>query len=663
MDFTDLFIPLVKKAYAGLAGYAQEHDFFNTATKKYLNNIREDFGHVRVLGMKNPVPLDSLYVRANILEKISVRTGALPEEMEKNRDQFFKSFSDTIETVDGEAIIDRNENLIVLGKPGAGKTTYLKYLTLRMASKDKDSNIKQRRIPIFITLHEFAKTGKPLLDYIAEQFDLCGFEYARSFIERLLSNGDCLVLLDGLDEVSRETRLDTVIQEVTDFTRKYRDSRFVVSCRIASYNHWFSQFKEVEVADFNEPQIKDFVGKYFQKEQETAKRCFEKLQENERLMEMACSPLLLTLLCITYDERQDFPPNRAMLYGRAMDALLNRWDAERRIKRDKIYKDLDETRLISLLSRLAAGYFEMDTYFFGETELCKAIGNILADMAGEQNRDKGVMILQDIEQHYGLLIRRSQWAFSFSHLTFMEYFTAHYIVDKALEGAIDGLIETHFCDERWLEVFLLTVGKLGTGADGFLLRLQRKNRQTIRVNPELNNLFLTIQKAILLEKNKYSSIEREWSGLLFVLFLAFARDRDRGLTFARALDRAVDLALDRTLDLVLSRDRSLDSALDRALDLTLDRDRARALDLALDRALDRDRALALDRALDLALDFALDRDKLTFYVKENNFNIQTASKIEIYLKGNIWIAKCLNSGATISAGVREKILEDMFKPV
>lgn len=311
----EIFFTLVKKAYSGLAGYATERDFFKTATKKYIKNLRDDFGAVRVLGMKDPVPLESLYVRANVLEKLQVRAGDLPEEMEQNRAMFLSAFGKTLETVDGEEIINKDENLIVLGKPGAGKTTYLKYLTLRMTAKDKDSTIKKRRLPIFVVLHEFAKSGKTLLEYLTEQFRLCGFEDAQPFIERLLSNGDCMVLLDGLDEVSRDTKLDDVIQEVTDFTRRYRESRFVVSCRVASYNHWFPKFKEVEIADFNKTQIEDFVGKYFQKETATGKECWKKLQESKPLLEMASSPLLLTLLCITYDERQDFPANREI--GRA----------------------------------------------------------------------------------------------------------------------------------------------------------------------------------------------------------------------------------------------------------------------------------------------------------------------------------------------------------
>ncbi|MFN0212936.1 MAG: NACHT domain-containing protein [Saprospiraceae bacterium] len=641
----EIFFSLVKKAYAGIAGYAQERDFFKTATKKYIKNLRDDFGEVRVLGMKERVRLESLYVRANVLEKLQIRSGDLPEEMEQNRAMFLSAFGKTLETVDGEEIVNKDENLMVLGKPGAGKTTYLKYLTLRMTSKDKGSKIKQRRLPIFVTLHEFAKSGKPLLDYMVEQFGLCGFEDAKSFIERMLSNGDCIVLLDGLDEVSRETSLDTVIQEVTDFTRRYRESRFVVSCRVAAYNHSFPKFKEVEIADFNKAQIEDFVGKYFQKEHETGRDCWKKLQESQPLLEMASSPLLLTLLCITYDERQDFPSNRALLYGRAIDALLNRWDASRRIKRDKLYKDLDEPRLLNLLSRLAAGYFEANVYFFREEDLHQQIGNFLADLFGEESRSKGALVLQDIEQHYGLIVRRSQYAFSFSHLTFMEYFTAQYVVDKAGSGALNGLIESHFRVDRWLEVFVLTAGKLGHGADEYLLEMQRKNRELLQDVPELEALLRAIQAAIIPGESKYSKAGREAIAAFLALDPALDRARTRALGLG--IDRGAfdfDFVRARTLDLALVRDRALDLA--------------RALDRAFDRALDR--ALDLDH---LALDRALDRAQLkAYYMQANNLNIQILVKTSNYLKGNLWIVKCLNSGATISAKVREQVLAGLFKP-
>ncbi len=611
-DSVEIFIRLIRKAYEGL-GYKQEQDFERSATRKYLENIREDFGQVRVLGMKERVTIDSLYVRANILEKISITSGDLPSEMEQNRESFHAGFSKTIETVDGEEILNRNENLIVLGKPGAGKTTYLKYLTLRMATLFKGSQIKQHRLPIFVLLHEFAKSGKTLLDHITEQFDYCSFEHPKHFIELLLINGDCLILLDGLDEVSRETYLDAVIQEVSIFTRKYRKSRFVISCRIAAYNHWFDnqKFKDVEIADFNKGQIENFVERYFSKEPEIGKSCWDKLKVSNSLLDMAKLPFLLSLLCNTYYSRKEFAPNRALLYYHTIKDLINTWDESRLIKRDKLYKDLDEPRLLNLLSRIAAGYFEADVYFVGEEDLKKGVSQFLVDIIGEKARNKGGQVLQDIEQHYGLIVRRSKYAFSFSHLTFMEYFTAQYIVDNALKGSIMGLVEKHFGDARWLEVFLFVAEKLGNRVDLLLELILDKNQQTLIKDEELNNQLRVVQKSILIKESVFKRIELEWIAFYFCL-------SNTGFSGSAIMDA------------VLS---------------------ARGLD----HALGNDVALELD--LGYHFESELDYKCFKIYLKEEN--LQNLIK---YIKGNTWLAQILSSQADISIPMREKVLANMFTP-
>ena len=75
----ELFTSLIAKAYQGVAGFVKdknkEHDFFGAATKKYIGGLIGRYNTVQVLGMREPVPLKSLFVCANILEKISARAG------------------------------------------------------------------------------------------------------------------------------------------------------------------------------------------------------------------------------------------------------------------------------------------------------------------------------------------------------------------------------------------------------------------------------------------------------------------------------------------------------------------------------------------------------------------------------------------------------------
>ncbi len=145
-----------------------------------------------------------------------------------------------------------------------------------------------------------------------------------------------------------------IIRQVKDFTTSTVKNQFVVSCRVAAYNRQFDQFHDVEMADFNKAQIKDFIRNWFHEEPKSAQHCWKKLQETQPLLEMASVPLLLTLLCITYNRRRNFPVNRAELYEEAIDALLRDWDATREITRDEVYKHLTQNRVLKIHSRLAA---------------------------------------------------------------------------------------------------------------------------------------------------------------------------------------------------------------------------------------------------------------------------------------------------------------------
>ena len=156
---------------------------------------------------------------------------------------------------------------MILGKPGAGKTTFLK----RLATLCNLGEFQSHRVPIFVTLKNFAEAKRQpeLLTYIAQQWAGCGIKDPE-IIETLLSQGRALVLLDGLDEI-REKDLNRVLQEIRGITSQFRNCQFVMTCRIASREYIFEQFTEVEIADFNDEQIAQFVNKWFKVKKEPIK--------------------------------------------------------------------------------------------------------------------------------------------------------------------------------------------------------------------------------------------------------------------------------------------------------------------------------------------------------------------------------------------------------
>jgi predicted NACHT family NTPase len=471
--------------------------------EKVKPNIRERCGTMRVLDMNQPIELTGergIYTNVNVLDKITghrrLEIAELLENCDPDNFERFGLNKVTEKRVPGLEAVQRYSKLMVLGKPGAGKTTFLKYLAMQCIEGQFQAN----RVPLFITLKDFAEKPKQpdVLEYIAQQLSDCGVTDASVSVEQLLRQGRALVLLDGLDEVREEDtkRVLTQIREVAD---KFHTNQFVITCRIAAKDYTFERFTEVEVADFDEEQIAIFAQNWFRlSDPVKAERFIQKLKENKPIQELATNPLLLTLLCLVFGENADFPANRSELYKEGLDVLLKKWDAKRNIERDHVYKNLSVQRKEDLLSQIALTTFEQKDYFFKQKTVEAYIADFIRNLYNE-DPDPEVLrldseaVLKSIEAQHGLLVERARGIYSFSHLTFQEYFTARAIFTSANPCAIDDEamrnLVRHIYHKSWREVFLLFVGMV-KNADVMLLLMKCAIDVSASQYKELHKLLL-----------------------------------------------------------------------------------------------------------------------------------------------------------------------------
>ncbi|HXV97939.1 MAG TPA: signal transduction protein, partial [Anaerolineae bacterium] len=305
-------------------------------------------------------------------------------------------------------------------------------------------------------------------------------------------------MFDGLDEVNQaDEQRAHITTSVNNFSRQYAASQGLITCRIAATDYAFDQFTYVEMADFDDPQIRTFVGKWFK--DNPAKRDkflaeFEK-EEHKGLRELAQIPLLLTLLCLAFDETMSFPQRRVELYEEALDALLKKWDSSRNIKRDEIYRKLSLGRKRQMLARIAAETFEAGEIFFRQADLVKRISRYLQKLppADFDEDIDGEAVLKAIEAQHSLLVERAHKIYSFSHLTFQEYFTAKYIAEDASEATLARIIEQHLTDDRWREVFLL-IASLLPEADTFIALMRGALDDLIRGDEKLVEMVRWVEK-------------------------------------------------------------------------------------------------------------------------------------------------------------------------
>lgn len=775
-------------------------DLLSEVRKKIKPKIQEQCGLMRVLDMTHPIGLCDIYTDVNILETITGRQWIGIEELldrnsfDPNSDNFDRRGLAKVaeKRVSGPGVVNRYPKLMVLGKPGAGKSTFLKYLAIQCIWEKFQSN----RIPVFITLKEFAeaKNQPDLFDFICQTFSI--YDVKPSQIKCLLDHGRLLLLLDGLDEV-REEDNDHIIRQIQHFSeqfffsqefkvdqstflderdskikgieeirdkkfeeakrllegegknpdkkskdmnkykelydkaknefetqereisRKYPDilrevdqglkflsdnfpgkvynNHFIITCRIAAREYVFQHFVEVEVADFDDLQIRAFVKNWFGlKDAIKGTKFLDKLLENQPLKELASSPLLLTLLCLVFEESADFPVNRSELYKEGVSVLLKKWDAQRNIERDQVYKDLSTPRKEDLLSSVAFHTFDLKDYFFKRRDAENYIAEYIRNLPNSKTDLHSLqldseVVLKSIEAQHGLLVERARGIYSFSHLTFQEYFTARKIVitsePQEMERALSDLA-THIIEKRWREVLLLALGMLPNAER--LLKLLKQYVDNILVkDPELQKFLIWVQEKSL----SYTSYKPE---AIRCIYFSIGCDLTHDLPKVRSKIFSSEPDLDRTLEFVQLLDKQLVDDITSEISTTnaIVRDFIVARDLARNLAIDLARNLTtipgfndksiLKPVTQKLPDFTRDKSFIAAWWNSNGdrwtegfrslvikhynigrnwqFNLQQRSTLKQYYNASKMLFEFLSSDCYVKREVRQEIRDSLFLP-
>lgn len=384
-------------------------------------------------------------------------------------------------------LVAKHDGLIILGDPGAGKTTFLKHLALQLAL-GQDMGLGTR-LPILLPLAAYAnalaKADVPLHRFIASYYENLGIdEPLAEMLSKALDQGGALLLLDGLDEVQNLEQRSLVIDRVLDFFtyRRQQGNKFILTSRIVGYRDvrpTATDMAECTLVDFDDEEIELFITKWTtaveqqaqaspQLAQQEALRekqaLLESVQHNPGVRRLASNPLLLTILALMKRQGVVLPNRRVELYDRYVTTLLKHWNIARGLGRPPT-RDLDVVETIRVLAPLALWIHETNpgVGLVKREDVRRKLVQIYEEREMDNPEELAKQLLEDAHKYANLLLERGSGQYGFIHLTFQEYLAAVAIAQRGQEGIqpIVALLADHVDDDTWREVILLTIGHIG----------------------------------------------------------------------------------------------------------------------------------------------------------------------------------------------------------
>jgi hypothetical protein len=528
---------------AGLltSGRIHEESFWDI----YRTEVVKSFRTFRVYGLNVEravfADLPSLFVPLK-LDPISERKKAGEREASKQRER--RSLTDSIlaeardrepdepaevtGTLELSVVLREKRRFGLIGGPGSGKTTTLKWLALVSALGGEEGREARSKcglpinplLPLFVRFRRLADRIEARgLDGIAGRVGLVA-EFlaaeleaglagkipskreALEMAETLLASDNCIFLFDALDEVPNSDVRTRLFDAVADLMQRYPKPRVVVSSRPYAFRE---ERAPIDLALFepvplNRNGRRVFARQWYRAvrthlgdgltDLDAEARAEDLAKSAEALADLAENPLLLSILALVHFNRQGLPVERSTLYDQATLAMLGHWErdpAGRDLGDGVIPSDwgptlrLPETVVRRVVECLAHDVQHRDQEG-GEFSKGIAIEALLrgletvSSMPRSQAVERAPSLLQLLVERSGIVQERNPGVFAFAHLSFQDYLAARWFVGAG-EQALSELTAMS-SEPRHAEVIRFAVAILAADqraeADERALRLVRE---------------------------------------------------------------------------------------------------------------------------------------------------------------------------------------------
>ena len=377
--------------------------------------------------------------------------------------------------IDILTLIEKNDpnhqKFVIVGRPGGGKTTILRHLALYYADN-------RDRLPIFLHLRDHGATIADNKNVMLEQLirqqyeDDYGFEFPPNWLNNKLRRGQCIVMLDGLDEVVDEKQSrrdeenqyqDNVKLWIKKQIERAHDNVFIITTRPHGLrNSPIQGTIAYRVQQLNKKLIEKFILSLYRATKAftyhtdpdparadaeataEAQDLYDKIIASPQIAKLAYNPLLLTMIATVHrDKNKSMPTDRYELYERIFEVLLGRRDLSKDLPIKMPFED--KQTVLQVLAYYLMNEHKQEIKRRDAIEQIKEVLHLTAPTI------KPLDFIQDIIDHSGLLVENKSQIYAFAHPTFQEFLTAQYIKEADLENELYN----HIYNRWWHETILL----------------------------------------------------------------------------------------------------------------------------------------------------------------------------------------------------------------
>jgi HEAT repeat protein len=500
-------------------------------------------------------------VRRRLLETGDLDPDELPEELDRELLAAARAAHaatvprPVLDLVTGSA----RRLLVLLGDPGAGKSTVLRFLALAMttpASGADDTDAAEALtglagwLPLLVELRGYTdqqwRHGRwadaTILDYLDYLYTQQRLGLPHQVLDRhLRDDGRVVVMFDGLDEVFDPSERADTARRITAFAATYPRAKVIVTSRITGYQRavWDGTgFTVHTLQDLDRDQVARFVDRWYQQANVTDPE--EARQRSHRLLaaidrsaatrDLAGNPMLLTILAVI-GRRRELPKERHRVYQHAVEVLTQFWDLNRAVRDSRVpMESIDEEDKRELLRRVARRMQEGLDGIAGNrltrSELLVEFDGYLRERyqrPPDQARTIAKSMLEQFRDRNFILSKFGPGLFGFVHRALLEYCCADEIVYRlnvsqelpADELATD-VFGIHADDPVWREVLLLTAGMIH---ERFLARvvdhlLALTRTPAARLNPDRGARLLILAMRCVNEARRISQLGSQCNALI-----------------------------------------------------------------------------------------------------------------------------------------------------